>query len=305
MKYAEACSVLGIPPSESLTVEIIKRQYRLKALRFHPDKNKDPDAQSKFISVNEAYQYMMKREGFTHDDCDDVADDSIYTSETTSYVKILESFIRTLANADTSEHIFHILLTKICSMCEANVLKLLSKLDKSILIKTYDMLYKYQDAFHISPLLLVEISNFIKTKSLHDECIILNPTLSDLYNNNVYKLTLPNQLYIIPLWHHELVYDNSGCEVYIKCYPILPENMDIDDKNNIHITVCYSIQELLRQETVHVQCNRLNLPITVNTLKIVKRQRVVFAKQGITRINVHNIYDISETSDVIITILLE
>jgi hypothetical protein len=302
MKYADACSVLGIQPSESLTVEIIKRQYRLKALRFHPDKNKDPDAQSKFISVNEAYQYMMNREGFTRDDEND---GSIYTSETTSYVKILESFIRTLANADTSEPIFHLLLTKICGMCEANVLKLLSKLDKSILIKTYDMLYKYQDAFHLSPILLVEISNFIKNKSMHDECIILNPTLSDLYNNNVYKLTLLGQLYIIPLWHHELVYDNSGCEVYIKCYPILPENMEIDDKNNIHITVCYSIQDLLRMETVHVLCNQLNLPIAVNTLKIVKRQRMVFAKQGITRINVHNIYDISETSDVIITILLE
>ena len=167
------------------------------------------------------------------------------------------------------------------------------------------MLYKYQDAFHISQTLLENISKFIQTKSQHDECIILNPTLNDLYDNNVYKLVISDQLFIIPLWHHELVYDNSGSEVYVKCNPILPENMEIDNKNNIHIRVHYSIQELLDIETIHVECNQYNLPIATHTLTLTKQQRIVFAKQGIARINVHNIYDVSETSDVIITILLE
>jgi hypothetical protein len=314
MRYADACANLDINPSDSLTIDIIKRQYRLKALMFHPDKNKDPAAPAKFISITESYEYILKREGFIDDDYEDTDNndhnrENVHQNETkrrmASYLDILQSFVQTLSNVDTTEPIFHLILKKVCSMCEVKVIDLLSKLDQCLLLKTYDMLYKYQDAFHISQTLLENISKIIQTKSQHNECIILNPTLNDLYDNNVYKLVISDQLFIIPLWHHELVYDNSGSEVYVKCYPILPENMEIDNKNNIHIRVHYSIRELLDIETIHIECNQYNLPITIKTLKIVKQQRVIFAKQGIARINVHNIYNISEVSDVIVTILLE
>jgi hypothetical protein len=33
--------------------------------------------------------------------------------------------------------------------------------------------------------------------------------------------------YCIPLWHHELVYDNSGSDIYVKCNPILDENENV------------------------------------------------------------------------------
>lgn len=44
--------------SENATLEDVKKAYRKLALQFHPDKNKDKGAQSKFIEINIAYETL-------------------------------------------------------------------------------------------------------------------------------------------------------------------------------------------------------------------------------------------------------
>lgn len=51
--------ILGISPRASLAE--IKKAYRKKARQYHPDVSKEPDAEEKFIEVNEAYEYLLKR----------------------------------------------------------------------------------------------------------------------------------------------------------------------------------------------------------------------------------------------------
>jgi molecular chaperone DnaJ len=48
--------VLGVPKSES--EENIRRAFRKKAMEYHPDRNKNPDAEEKFKAINEAYQVL-------------------------------------------------------------------------------------------------------------------------------------------------------------------------------------------------------------------------------------------------------
>jgi molecular chaperone DnaJ len=48
--------VLGV--SRSNTEEDIRKAFRKKALEYHPDRNKSPDAESKFKEINEAYQVL-------------------------------------------------------------------------------------------------------------------------------------------------------------------------------------------------------------------------------------------------------
>jgi molecular chaperone DnaJ len=48
--------VLGV--SKSDTEEDIRKAFRKKALEYHPDRNKDPNAESKFKEINQAYQVL-------------------------------------------------------------------------------------------------------------------------------------------------------------------------------------------------------------------------------------------------------
>ncbi len=56
MKFKDYYQILGVP--ETASQDEIKRAYRKKARLYHPDVSKDPDAEEKFKSVNEAHEAL-------------------------------------------------------------------------------------------------------------------------------------------------------------------------------------------------------------------------------------------------------
>ena len=53
---SEYYSILGV--TASATSDEIKKAYRKLSLKYHPDRNKDPDVISKFQKINEAYETL-------------------------------------------------------------------------------------------------------------------------------------------------------------------------------------------------------------------------------------------------------
>ena len=294
MNYEKACKILEIDEKIEYESNEIKKQYKLMALMHHPDKNQSVDASAKFQEIHEAYEFLMN---FNHEDMYD-SDEDKTTIDKSSYRWVLYSFIKNVINTETGNYLFYTVLERISKMCEKNALDTLEKIDNNMLIKIHEILKKYKGAFHFTESFNEKIEELIKTKLQKDEYIILNPILDDLFENNLYKLTINNIVYFVPLWHHELVYDNKDRDIYVKCNPMLPENVEIDDSNNIHIKTTYAMDELWEKDQIDISLGKRMITFYPSLLKVKKTQTIILREQGISRINTTDIYDVTKRSDV-------
>ena len=310
MNYKRACDILDIP-NDSFCQTMLKRQYRVKALLYHPDKNKSDNATIQFQQVTSAYEYLLKYEGYMDEDgsdceVDENGDSNIVYEKVGKYKDLLSSFIKNIVVGETHSQLFSIILTRISGVCEATALDTLKKLDRQMLLRVYEIIRKYGTSMHFGEGFIQKIEAIISDRMNADERIILNPTLDDLFDNNLYRLTVNKQIYIVPLWHNELVYDNSNNDIYVNCNPTLPDNIEIDEKNNVKMQVSYKISDIWNVDTLQIQVGtQRTVPIRPSQLKLVPEQTVVFANMGISRINVKDVYDIKQKSDLHIQITLE
>lgn len=103
----------------------------------------------------------------------------------------------------------------------------------------------------------------------------LHPTLEQLFNKSVYIL---NDVYI-PLWHHQLTIDHYK----IKIIPNLPDYVDIDEHNNVHVYLTKNNQDII---------------FILGGVSFLINNNKIFSGKGIPMIQ-EKIYDISKLSDVI------
>lgn len=294
MNFQKACEILDLDYNKNINITNIKQQYKIYALKYHPDKNKSPNSTEKFQEINTAYDYL----------CNNIDSDDDTINDDKSYSNILFKFLSSIIPIDKDMKIMHIIIEKITNICENKSTDFLEKLDKDILIKINKLIKMNCDILHINNNYIEIIENIINKKSQNDEVIILNPTLEDLFDNNLYKLTVDKETYIVPLWHHELIYENNNRDIYVKCNPILPDNIEIDDINDIHVYKQYSIKELWGKDTFVVDIHDRNIQLEVNKLKLMQHQTIIMLKSGISRVNIKNIYDVSIISTIYIHITL-
>jgi hypothetical protein len=306
MNYEKACKILDIDTDNDITMDILKKQYRINALRYHPDKNKEEDTTSKFQEIQCAYEYLSHK--ITNEEPIDMENEIYEGDMENSYAGILFSFMKNLMqtdmNTDNKSGIYYIILEKISNTCEKKALELIEKVDKKVLIKLYEIIGKYSDALHFSSHFIEKMNEIITKKIEKDECIILNPTIDDLFENNLYKLSVNGMVYIVPLWHNELVYDNMGNDLYVKCFPMLPDNVTIDDKNNIYISATFDVKEILNKEVIRVGIGKREFEISPSDLMIKPYQTMILKGKGISKINTVDIYDISKKGNILVNISL-
>jgi hypothetical protein len=109
----------------------------------------------------------------------------------------------------------------------------------------------------------------------------INPLLSRLLKKEIYFMN-DYDIYV-PLWHHQLVFYEK---IEINIVPILPENIEIDDNNDIII-------KNAKIDNRYIYIDGISFLITDNEYK-----NKCLKGKGIPRIK-NNIYDISELSDIL------
>jgi hypothetical protein len=135
---------------------------------------------------------------------------------------------------------------------------------------------------------------------------IINPTISNMLNSDIYKLSIDNDYVYVPLWHNELVFENN----IIKIFPILDTNLTLDNTNNIHYTYKNKFTSLLENiannnNNITIIIDNNKFTINISMLKLTKYQTYILENQGIPKINNLNLLDNSIKGSIIFHIYLE
>jgi len=316
MDFKSACEILELDLQQinNITLEYLKKKYHKLALQYHPDKNGNTnESKVKFQQINEAYNYLsreIKNLSFENNDSNN-NEYSFMTEENTSYNNFLNIFLDGILKGKYTEFL-SLLIKDIVNGYKKITLKLFDELDKENILIIYNFLFKYKNILYINDEILEKIRKIIIEKYKDIQIYVLNPTISDMFSNNVYKLDIKGEKYFVPLWHNELYFDDmsnisaneDGIErdnIIVKCIPELPENITIDEYNNIHIflKVLFTFS-LVDQNIISFYLGEKRFDIPINDLYIKKTQSYVFHKQGISKINENDIYNIDEKSDIIV-----
>ena len=279
----------------------LKRNYHKLSLKLHPDKNNSPNATSEFQELNDAYEYLKDNvdsysklpphQDNVNDDFDIFEMFNNFSSKINGK-KIDKSIIMNIIEKITSNSVF------ICK-------EIFDGMDKQMSIDLFEYLKKYADVFNISVDTLNKIGDIINEKFKNDEIIKLHPNINNLINDDIYKLDFDETTYYIPLWHHEIIYDlSTNNQLIINIVPELEHHISIDDYNNVHIHLTKNIKGLITSKNLLFNLGEKVFNIPCSELYIKRKQKYVYKRQGISKIDTNNVYDVSKKSDIIVHLTL-
>lgn len=305
LNLEEALEILDFKDTNILEISEseLKQRYRMFALMYHPDKNNAEDAAIRFLEIKEAYDLLQKNMSNVNNVDHDF-----------EYNRILKEYL----GIQIVDNKVNEILDNILSVCEKQAISILEKIDEKKFKMMFTLLKKYRHVFFLSETfyqLMEEINERKLKKEEEREIIELYPTINDLFQHMVYKLYKNTELYLVPLWHPELIYEDKqiGKDFIVRCIPkwldpLEPLEYSIDENNNFHCSIQYKISYILKKSinkekiTVHFGDYK-SVSFNPWELNIVEKQTIRWKKEGISIPNM-DIYDISNKSDILLHIFL-
>lgn len=277
MEIKRALEVLELHENEC-NEHNVKKQYRLKALKYHPDKS-GSNTTEQFQEIQEAYECLLSNQ-------DHISKD---------YNSLFTDFLHSINENGILNSIFQTLQDK----CFENVYEYISHKSLVDIIHIKTILSNYKHILCVPDHILLVLDDVIRNKKSSLNCYILNPSLDDLLQGNIYKLRFGDEEIYVPLWYNILEHQDSiitVCELQEKEY-----NYRIDEYKNIHIDCLYSIDTLLNSDEITKKITA-NYSITFkpSDLIIKKNQLLIIENVGIPYPDKNNIYSDKNRSNIII-----
>jgi hypothetical protein len=311
-----------------LTQEYIKKRYHRLALINHPDKNGNTiESTNKFQLINEAYEYLLEElhtitelndnQNYNQNKNNMNTFDSFVSSsnvedQKSRYIYLLSIFIGSIIEGDFKESIKNVIKEIVIGYKNISLETIFDGLDKDSALEVYSFICKYRHILYVSNETLEFVSLLIKQKYKNDRVFILNPSINDLMDNNIFKLYVDDQLYLVPLWHNELYFDSPNGDIIVLCNPELPEGIIIDEDNNIHIEKdingSLSLLDLLKEDSnsfVSLSIGEKIFRIPLQSLHIKKEQMYRLVGEGISNVLENDMYNVSCKADIIVKIVIK
>ena len=295
MDLQKACDILGIT-KENFTMKSVKKAYYQKALETHPDKCKGQITSPTFNEVQEAYKLLSN--------CSDEFVDEINRPKDTTYSSFLSNFISSTIGINVKSDKIAQTLLNIKAGYEDATIRMFSDLNRHDAVKLYSYLEQYSVMFGFNKDIMSKLKLIVEKKIGKDTFITLNPTLANVLRNDVFKLERDNDTYCIPLWHDELEYDLDNQSLIVSISPILPDNMTIDEDNNLHIALKLEVSEIFGQDTYKIDLICKTISVNVREIMLKPKQTICFPNQGIARINTKNMFSIGKLAHIFVHITL-
>lgn len=293
MNYELATQILNI--KSEFTNNELKKAYYSHSLTYHPDKNNSENAADKFRDGKLAFEYLK-----IHKNMPNTEDYNV-----TSYKKLFSKCMQYLMpELDNDDKFINNTLKILLDSCKSVTLKIIEKMNKERAFQVYNYLTKYKNIFNIDDTLNAEILDIINKKISSDNIIILNPNINDILEDKIYKYSLDNKEYYIPLWHTEVTYDISGNDLILRCIPELEDNLYIDNDNNLHITISASIKDIFIKKRFIFKIGEKTFNISSKELTIQEKQVYTINKGGILIAHYDNLYSTLSRGDIIVYLTL-
>ena len=319
-------TMLGLLPDKKYTLDELKKKYRISALKYHPDKNSNSESSTKkFKEINEAYLFLYGKYSDGGDDsnsCSNNDNDSCKYNNKNEfdeheheycYSQLFSKFINSLMNKFSKTQVvdLHVVIQMLMNKCATLTSAMFNHMDRESLLFIHHLIVRYHAILEISSHRLTGIHEIIKKKLQENDIIIIQPTISELFDkNNIQVVEHEKKIYYVPLWHTEIYYNLNSFhenvetpkrELIVKCIPVLPDHIYIDEINNIYIDVRTRVETLFNQSKLTVSITEsISFDIPVHTLEFKTHQTITLQKCGIPMINTENMYDVSEKMNVII-----
>jgi hypothetical protein len=216
-------------------------------------------------------------------------------------------FIESIIQGNYKDVIRSVIKEIVTGYKQLSLEKIFEELDKDSALEVYSFICKYKHILYISNETLEFVSLLINQKYKNDRVFILNPSLRDLLENNIFKLYVDDRLYLVPLWHNELYFDSPEGDIIVICNPELPASILLDEDNNIYvekeINASTELLDLIKTNGfVSLLIGEKSFSIPVNQLCMKKDQIYKMKGQGISQVLENDIYNVSCKSDIIVKI---
>ena len=151
------------------------------------------------------------------------------------------------------------------------------------------------------------MKKIVSEKTKNDYLYVINPSLDDLLENNIYKLVHRGEIFFVPLWHSEIYFeDNEKNDIIVRCIPDLPPHIMIDENNSLHVELNMPFNvSLLDSHTpsISFQLGKKPYEYTV-PIRLKKKQTVFLPDVGVSNIqeNITTDIDIDKKNGIYVKI---